>query len=61
MTTTYTTRFAALIVAVLMSVAIQGVMLSGFDAVAQAGLVANSGRTPTVVTLERVTIVARRS
>ena len=60
MKTTYTTRFAALSVAVLMSVAINGAMLAGFDSVAQAGAVANSGQTPTVVTLETVTTVARR-
>ena len=60
MKTTYTTRFAALSVAVLISVAINGAVLSGFDAVAQAGIVANSGQTPTLVTLETVTVVARR-
>lgn len=56
MKTTYTTRFAALIVAVLTSVAINGAVLSGFDAVAQAGAVANSGQTPTVVTLKTVSM-----
>lgn len=63
MKTTYTTRFAALSVALLISVAINGAVLSGFDAVAEAGVVANSGQTPavvTLVTLETVTIVARR-
>ena len=60
MKTTCTTRFAALSVAVLISAAVNGGMLSGFDAVAHAGVVANRGQTPTVVTLETVTIVARR-
>ena len=63
MTTTYTTRFAALSVAVLIAVGLNGALLSGFDAVAHAGLVANSGQTPPVVTsvtLETVTVVARR-
>lgn len=60
MKTTYTTRFAALSVAVLMSVGVNGAVLSGFDAVAQASVVAISGQTPSVVTLETVTIVARR-
>ncbi len=60
MKTTYTTRFAALSVAVLISVAVNGAVLSGFDSVAHAAVVANSGQTPTVVTLETVTIVARR-
>jgi len=63
MKTTHTTRFAALTIALLISVVINGAVLSGFDAVAEAGVVANSGQTPTVVTLvtlETVTVVARR-
>ena len=59
MKTTYTTRFAALVIAVLMSAAINGAVLSGFDSVAQAEVVANIGQTPTVVTLNTVTLVAR--
>lgn len=42
------------------SVAINGAVLSEFDAVAHEGVVASSGQTPTVVTLETVTVVARR-
>ena len=48
-------------VAVLMSVAINGTMLLKFDAVAQEGVIANSGKTPTVVTLGTVNVVAHRS
>ena len=61
MNTTRTTRFAGLLVAVLMSVAINGAMLLKFDAVAHEGVIANSGQTPTVVTLDAVSIVAQRS
>lgn len=45
----------------LMSVAINSTMLLKFDAVAQEGVIANSGKTPTVVTLDAVSIVAQRS
>ena len=61
MNTTRTTRFAGLLVAVLMSVAINGAMLLKFDAVAHEGVIANSGQTPAVVTLDAVSIVAQRS
>lgn len=60
MNTTRTTRFAGLLVAVLMTVAINGTMLLKFDSVAQEGY-ASSGQTPTVVTLGAVNVVAGRS
>jgi len=61
MNTNRTTRFAGLLIAVLMTVAVNGAMLWKFDAVAQEGVIANIGKTPTVVTLDTVSIVARRS
>jgi len=61
MSTTRTTRIAGFLVAVLMTVAINGAMLLKFDAVAQEGVLAHSGQTPTVVTLEALSIAAQRS
>ena len=61
MNTSYVTRISGLLIAVLMTVAINGTMLLKFDAVAQEGVIANSGKTPTVVTLDAVNIVAQRS
>lgn len=61
MNTNHTTRLVGLLVAMLMSVGINGTMLLKFDAVAQEGVIANSGKTPTVVTLDAVSIVAQRS
>lgn len=61
MNTNRTTRIVGLLVAVLISVAINGAMFLMFDAVAQEGALANSGQTPTVLTLEAVSIVAQRS
>ena len=58
MNTNRTTRIVGLLVAVLISVAINTVMLLMFDAVAKEGTLANSGQKPTVVTLESVSIVA---
>ena len=58
MNTNRTTRIVGLLVAMLMSVAINGAMLLMFDTVAKEGALANSGQTPTVVTLEAVSIVA---
>jgi len=46
--------------AVLMTVAINGTMLLKFDSVSQEAYAA-SGRTPTMVTLTTVNVVARRS
>jgi hypothetical protein len=60
MKTTRTTRFTGLLIAVLMTVAINGAMLSKFNSVAQEGY-ASSGQTSSVVTLEAVTVVAHRS
>ena len=48
-------------VAMLMSVAINGTMLLKFDAVAQEGVIANSGKKPTAVTLGVVNVLAHRS
>ena len=60
MNTNRTTRFAGLLVAVLMTVAINGAMLLKFDSVAQEGY-AGSGQSATVVTLDTVNVVAHRS
>ena len=60
MNTNRTTRFAGLLVAVLMTVAINGAMLWKFDSVAQEGFASN-GLTSTVVTLGTVNVVAARS
>ena len=61
MNTNRTTRLVGLLVAVLMSVAINGTMLLKLDTVAQEGVIANSGKTPTVVTLATVNVGAHRS
>ena len=61
MNTNRTTRIVGLLVAVLISVAINGAMLLKFDTIAKEGALANSGQTPSVVTLESVSIVAQRS
>ena len=60
MNTTRTTRFTGLLIAVMMTVAINGAMLSKFNSVAQEAYASN-GQTATVVTLESVNIVAHRS
>lgn len=61
MNTNRTTRFAGFLVAVLMTAAINGALLWKFDAVAHEGVAAKRGQTPTVVTLDAVSIVAKRS
>lgn len=60
MNTNRTTRFTGFLVAVLMTVAINGAMLLKFDAVAQEGYASN-GQAATAVTLGTVSIVAHRS
>ncbi|MFZ4481839.1 MAG: hypothetical protein ACOYNZ_18310 [Rhodoferax sp.] len=55
-----TTRFAGLLIAVLMTVAINGAMLLTFDSVAQEGH-ARNGQAQTVVTLDAANVVAHRS
>ena len=50
MNTNRTTRFAGLLVAVLMTVAINGAMLWKFDAVSQESGLATTGQASTVVT-----------
>jgi len=60
MNTNRKTRFAGLLFAVLMTVAINGTMLLKFDSVSQEAYAA-SGQTPTMVRLTTVNVVARRS
>lgn len=60
MNTNRTTRFAGLLVAVLMTVAINGALLLKFDSVAQEGY-ASTAQMPSVVTLGTVNVVAQRS
>ncbi len=60
MNTNRTTRFAGLLLAVLITVAVNGAMLLKFDSVAQEGYASN-GQGPTVVTLGTVEVVAHRS
>ena len=60
MNTNRTTRFTGFLVAVLMTLAINGAMLSKFNSVAQQGYASN-GPASTVVTLESVNVVAQRS
>ena len=60
MNTDRTTRFAAFMLAVLMTVAINGAMLWKFDTLAQDGVLASAGPAA-VMTLEAVTIVASRT
>ena len=61
MNTNRTTRFAGLLLAVLMTVGINSALLWQFDTVAHAGLAAASAQVPVVAKLETVTIVAHRS
>ncbi|MDD5333438.1 MAG: hypothetical protein PHS32_06805 [Rhodoferax sp.] len=60
-TTNRTTRLAGLMFAVLMTLAINAGLLWQFDSVAQKGTLAQGSQGPTLVTLERVDIVAPRS
>jgi hypothetical protein len=60
MNTSRSTRFAGLLMAVTMTVAVNGAVLLMFNSAAQDGL-ASAGQTPTVVTLATVTVVAHRS
>jgi len=59
MYTSRTTRFAGLLIAVLLTVAVNGAMLRKFDAVAHDAMLA-SGQSPSVATLKKVNIVANR-
>jgi hypothetical protein len=61
MNTTITTRFAGFMVAVLMTVAVQGAMLWTFDNTAQDVLLAKNSPAVRLVTLETVTITAHHS
>jgi hypothetical protein len=54
-----TTRFAGLLIAVLLTAAVNGVMLWKFDAVAHDATLA-SVQFPAVATLEKVYVVANR-
>lgn len=58
MNTTYTTRFAGLMIAMLMTLAVNGGMLWSFDKVAKNDTPAQDKVT---VTLQTVNIVAHRS
>ena len=61
MNTNRTTRFAGLMIAVLMTFGINGAMLCKFDAVAHEGVFASNPQLPAMVTLESVNITTRRS
>lgn len=56
-----TTHIAAFVVAVVMTVATQGTLLWQFDSLARQTPWAHSDQSPTVVTLQTVTITARRA
>lgn len=60
MNTNLKTRFTGLLIAVLMTVAVNGAILFKFNSVAQEGFASNS-QDATVVTLETVNVVAHRS
>ena len=60
MNTNRTTRLAGVLLALLVTVVIQGAMLWKFEAVAQHGSVARSSQTRSVATLPPVYIVAAR-
>ena len=60
MNTNRKTRFTGLLIAVLMTVAVNGAILFKFNSVAQEGFASNS-QDATVVTLETVNAVAHRS
>jgi|GEM_PF-2756122 hypothetical protein len=62
MHTTRTTKLAAMLIALLMTVATQGTMLSQFDGVAQSAVLAQGcTANKTLLTLETVTVTGRRS
>ena len=56
-----TTRLASITLAALLTVVTNGSMLMSFDAVAQIASNGQSNQTPTTVTLDTVTVVARQS
>ncbi|MES2948062.1 MAG: hypothetical protein V4858_05905 [Pseudomonadota bacterium] len=56
-----TNRLTAVMVAALLTVVTNGSMLLKFDTVANNAAMAHSGQAPAVVTLDIVTIVARRA
>jgi hypothetical protein len=61
MNTTGTTQLAAMAVAVLMTVVTNGTMLWQFDSVAQDATWTPNNQSPTMLTLDKVTIVTQRS
>lgn len=61
MNTNRTTRFAAFMLAVLITIVVNGALLWKFDSVAHEADMAHSGQTPIVVKLETVNIIAARS
>lgn len=60
-TTNRTTRLAGFMFAVSMTLAINAGLLWQFDSVAREGTLAAMGQSPSLVTLQQVTIVAPRS
>jgi hypothetical protein len=60
MNTIRSTRFAGLLMAVTMTVAVHGAVLLTFNSAAQESQ-ASAGQSPTLVTLDTVNIVAHRS
>ena len=60
MNTNHTTRFAGLLLAVVMTLSINSALLVKFDSMAHEGHASN-GQQPAVVTLDTVNVVARRS
>jgi hypothetical protein len=62
MKTTLATKLAAMLIALLMTVATQGTMLSQFDGMAQDAVLAQMCMAnKTQLTLETVTVTSRRS
>ncbi len=61
MNTKNTNRLTAVMVAALLAVVTNGAMLLKFDTAAKDAAMAHSGQAPAVVTLDTVTIVARRA
>lgn len=59
--TTHTMRLGGLMLALLMTLAINAGLLWQFDSVAREGTLAAMGQSPNLVTLQQVNIVAPRS
>jgi hypothetical protein len=61
MKTSNTTRLASIALAALLTVVTNGSMLMSFDKVAQNATLESSVLTPTLITLNTVTVVAHQS